>query len=70
MHDPAAAFLGHMFRGRRLPEPKQRDDLAAEALLVELERSLTLAVEVEIRDHLHGTLPSWSGSGPAWLRLQ
>src|SRR5258708_10788658 len=56
VHDLAAPFHGHVLRGRRTLVGKHGFDFGAEALLIELERRLAVAVEMEIRAHLHSLL--------------
>src|SRR5216683_5994679 len=56
VHDLAAPFRGHVLRGRRAFVREHGFDFCAEALLVELECGLAVAVEMEIRAHLHSLL--------------
>src|SRR5271170_8086016 len=56
VHNLAAPFRRHVFRGwRTLPE-KHPFDFGAQTLLVELERGLALAVESQVRIQLHSAL--------------
>ena len=49
MNDLASSFRGHLFRDWRALVGHHGFDFAAEALLVELERRLTLPVEMQVR---------------------
>src|SRR5688572_30039307 len=60
MDDPIVRFGRYVFARRRIPVRNHRADLAAQALLVELERGSTIAVEDEIGVQLHRVL--------LWLR--
>src|ERR671914_1889632 len=55
VHDPVLPVGWDLIRHRAPGISEDHPELGAEALLVELERCLALALEAEIRRHLHGT---------------
>src|SRR6266481_4411593 len=55
--DLATPFRGYLIRNGRALVGNHGFDFAAEALLVELERSLAVAVEMKVGIQLHGTSP-------------
>jgi hypothetical protein len=57
VNDLASPFRRHLFRDWRALMGHHGFDFAAKALLVELERVLTLPVEMKIRIQLHGGSP-------------
>ena len=58
VHDLIEPLRRHMFGRRRTRVGKHGFDFAAEALLVELERLLALAVEYQVSIQLHAWLLS------------
>src|SRR5258708_17431850 len=57
VNDLASPFRRHLVRDRRALMGHHGVDFAAEALLIELERVLTLPVEMEVGIKLHGGSP-------------